>query len=197
MTANTIIVIGASAGGVLALRTLIGRFDPSWPVAAFITIHTGRNRNLMPDIVTRSSPMHVTFAEHERPLSRGIYFAPPDRHLIIGPTSSLLSRGPTVNHTRPAIDPMFRSAAEHHGANVIGVLLTGYLYDGANGLYEIHRRGGTTIVQDPMTAEVPEIPRNALSLIKPDYVLPLTEIPKTIEQHLIQEEGVKEARRRP
>jgi two-component system chemotaxis response regulator CheB len=189
--ASTIIVIGTSAGGVLALRTLIERFDASWPVSVFITIHTGKNRSLMPDIINRSSSLHATFAEHEQPLNRGIYCAPPDRHLIIGPTATFLSAGPKENHTRPAIDPMFRSAAQHHGPNVIGVLLTGYLFDGVNGLYEIQRYGGTTIVQDPMTAEVPDIPKNALTRLKPDYVVPLADIPNVIEQHLNRKKGAR------
>jgi len=197
MTPNTIIVIGTSAGGVLALRTLIERFDANWPVSVFITIHTGKNRSLMPDILNQSSPARAAFAEHQKSFNRGIYFAPPDRHLIIGQSSTFLSAGPKENHTRPAIDPMFRSAAQHHGANVIGVLLTGYLCDGVNGLYDIQRSGGTTIVQDPISAEIPDIPRNALLRLKPDYVLPLTEIPNAIDQHLNQEEGVKGTRRRP
>ena len=95
-----------------------------------------------------------------------------------------LSAGPAENHTRPAIDPMFRSAARNHGSSVIGVLLTGYLYDGMNGLYDIHKAGGTTIVQDPVDAEVPDIPRNALARLQPNYVLPLMEIPDAIAERL-------------
>ena len=197
MIPNTIVVIGTSAGGVLALRTLVERFDPSWPVSVFITIHTGKNRSLMPEILNKSSPVHAAFAEHQKGFNRGVYFAPPDRHLIIGQSSTFLGAGPKENHTRPAIDPMFRSAAQHHGPDVIGILLTGYLFDGVNGLYEIQRFGGTTIVQDPMSAEIPDIPRNALLRLKPDYVVPLTDIPKVIEQHLNQEKGAKETRRRP
>jgi two-component system chemotaxis response regulator CheB len=192
MTANTIIAIGTSAGGVVALRTLVECFDASWPVSVFITIHVGKNRSLMPDILNHSSPMHTTFAEHQKMFSRGtIYVAPPDRHLIIGHTSMFLSPGPKENHTRPAIDPMFRSAAQHHGPKVIGVLLTGHLFDGVNGLYEVQQCGGTAIVQDPMDAEIPEMPRNALSRLKPDYVVPLTELPNVIEQLLNGKQGAK------
>src|SRR5690242_9979145 len=114
MTANTIVVIGTSAGGVLALGTLLERFDARWDVSVFITIHTGKNRSLMPDLVNGYSPLRASFAEHQKTFSRGIYFAPPDRHLIIGHTATFLSAGPKENHTRPAIDPMFRSAAKHH-----------------------------------------------------------------------------------
>jgi len=178
------VVIGASAGGVSALRRLISQFEADWPVSVFITIHTGRNVNVMPDILYPVSPLPVRFAEHNRPYGRGVYVAPPDRHLIVGSTATLLSTGPKENHTRPAIDPMFRTAARHHGSRVIGVLLTGHLYDGMNGLYEIQQSGGTTIVQDPADAEVPESPRNALTRLQPEYVVPLDEIPNVIAQEL-------------
>jgi two-component system chemotaxis response regulator CheB len=177
---SKIVVIGTSAGGVSALQRLLAGFHADWPVSVFITIHTGRHRSLMPAILNWRSSLRVEFAEHEIELRRGIYVAPPDRHLIIGQTTTLLSAGPKENHARPAIDAMFRSAARNHRANVIGVLLTGYLDDGVNGLHEVQKFGGTTIVQDPADAEVPEIPLNALNRLKPDYILPLTEIPKAI-----------------
>ena len=183
-SANTIIVIGTSAGGVVALRKLIAAFEPSWPVSVFITIHTGKHRNRMPDILNWDSRLPARFAAHQKSFGVGIYIAPPDRHLIVGHTATFLSNGPKENHTRPAIDPMFRSAARHHGSRVIGVLLTGYLYDGMNGLYDIDRAGGTTIVQDPVEAEVPEIPINALARVQPDHVLPLAEITDAIAERL-------------
>jgi two-component system chemotaxis response regulator CheB len=181
---NRIIVIGASAGGVIALRRLISQFAPEWPVAIFITLHTGKNRSVMPDILNWHSSLSACFAEHQKPFGRGIYIAPPDQHLLIGHDRTFLSSGPKENHTRPAIDPMFESAAHHHGSNVIGILLTGYLFDGMNGLFEVHRRGGTTIVQDPTDAEVPEIPLAALKRLQPDYVLPLADIPKAVAEQI-------------
>jgi two-component system chemotaxis response regulator CheB len=126
----------------------------------------------------------VQFAEHGKLFSRGIYVAPPDRHLLIGATRTYLSAGPKENHTRPAIDPMFRSAAANHGARVIGVLLTGHLQDGMYGLYDIHHHGGRTIVQHPDDAEVPEIPLNALRQLSPDHLLPVSKIPNAIAQQL-------------
>jgi two-component system chemotaxis response regulator CheB len=194
--ANTIVVIGASAGGVDALRRLVSQFAPEWPVSVFITLHTGKNPSLMPDILNlnRDSSLGACFAEDQKPFGRGIYIAPPDRHLLIGPTTTLLSAGPKENHTRPAIDPMFRSAAQHHGSRVIGILLTGYLFDGMNGLYDVHRHGGTTIVQDPTDAEVPDIPLNALARLRPDHVLPLAEIPNAIAERLRRQQRSKESR---
>ena len=191
---NTIIVIGASAGGVLALRRMLAKFETGWPVSVFITLHTGKHRSYMPDILNRDCPLPVRFAGHGETFGNGIYVAPPDRHLIIGDTTTSLSVGPTENHARPSIDPMFRSAARHHGRRVIGVLLTGRLSDGMNGLYEIQRRGGATIVQDPSDAEVPEIPMNALKRLNPDHVLPLTEIPKTIAHELDAQQRSKATR---
>jgi two-component system, chemotaxis family, protein-glutamate methylesterase/glutaminase len=192
---NTIVAVGASAGGVTALRRLVSGFDANWPVSVFITLHTGNNRNAFASILSWDSPLPVQFAEHGKPFSRAVYVAPPDRHLLIGPTDAFLSAGPKENHTRPAIDPMFRSAATNHGACVIGVLLTGYLQDGMNGLYDIHRHGGCTIVQDPADAEVPEIPRNALRRLRPDYVLPVSKITNAIAQQLETMEDAKVRRR--
>lgn len=145
----------------------------------------------MPDILNWQSSLHACFAEHNEPFGRGVYIAPPDRHLLIRHSTTILSSGPTENHTRPAIDPMFRSAAQHHGPRVIGILLTGYLFDGMNGLYDVHRHGGTTIVQDPMDAEVPDIPLNALARLRPDYVLPLAEIPTAVAEQLEQQRSME------
>jgi two-component system chemotaxis response regulator CheB len=184
LAASRIVVIGASAGGVTAVRCLISQFDPEWPLSIFITLHVGKNRSVMPDILNWHSSFRAGFAEHHKPFGRGVYVAPPDQHLIVGQNMTFLSSGPKENYARPAIDPMFRSAALHHGPNVIGILLTGYLFDGVNGLFDVHRHGGTTIVQDPADAAVPDIPLNALERLHPDYVLPLTEIPKAVAEHL-------------
>jgi two-component system chemotaxis response regulator CheB len=183
-TGYTIVVIGASAGGVTALRTLIGGFDANWPVSVFITLHIGIHRSTLPNILSWNSSLPVQFAEHGKPFSRVVYVAPPDRHLLIGATDMFLGAGPKENHARPAIDPMFRSAATHHGPRVIGVLLTGHMQDGMNGLYDIHRHGGRTIVQHPDDAEIPEIPLNALRRLSPDYLLPVAKIPNAIAQQL-------------
>jgi two-component system chemotaxis response regulator CheB len=192
-----ILVIGASAGGIAALTTLIGSFEVSWPVPVFITVHIGMKSNRLADILNWNCSLPVRFAEHDSGFRTGVYIAPADRHLIIGETRTFLSAGPKENHTRPAIDPMFRSAASHHGLRVIGVLLTGYLFDGMNGLHEIHKRGGTTIVQDPLDAEVPEMPRNALARLTPTYVLPLSKIRNAIAEQLELQEASIDWRRQP
>ena len=158
----------------------------------FITLHIGRNRTQLPAILNFFSKLPVQLASHGECFRRGIYIAPPDRHLLSN-GKTLLSEGPKENYCRPAIDPMFRSAAQSYGPNVTGVLLTGRLYDGMNGLFEIHRAGGCTIVQDPNDAEIPEIPLNAISRVQPDYILPLSEIPHGIAR-CIDVEGTRKRR---
>jgi len=171
-----IVVIGCSLGCVEALLNLLPSFDPQWPAAFFITLHTGPG-SILPDVLQRSCPLQVKHAEHQEPIRLGkVYVARPEHHLEIGPTEMALTRGPRENWCRPAIDPMFRSAAHAHGSRVIGVLMTGRLYDGANGLAIVHRCGGQTIVQDPNDATASEMPNAALDRIVPDHVVPLGEI---------------------
>ena len=104
-----IIVIGASAGGIAALTTLIGSFEPSWPASVFITVHIGRNFSRLADILHWNASLPVRFAKHGSNFRAGVCLAPADRHLTIGETKTFLSAGPKENHTRPGIDPMFRS----------------------------------------------------------------------------------------
>lgn len=107
---------------------------------------------------------------------RRIYVAPPDSHLLIERDLICLSHSPKVNYFRPAIDPLFRSAADTFGSRVIGVVLTGALHDGSAGLLAIKDRGGIGIVQDPREAKAPSMPRNAISIAKVDYILPVGRI---------------------
>jgi two-component system chemotaxis response regulator CheB len=166
---------------VTALRALAGAFDPRWQASIFITIHIGRRQSRLPELLRADCPLPVTHARDRELIERGhVYIAPPDRHLCVESMYIRLSHGPRENWTRPAIDPMFRSAAHNHAPALVGVLLTGHLSDGVNGLHEIHRRGCCTIVQDPDEAVSPEMPRNAVRRMTPDYVLPLRKIPAAI-----------------
>jgi len=179
--ADPIVVIGCSHGGVAALLELTRAFDPRWHTSIFITIHIGRRKSSLPQLLGRHSSMPVSHARDREPIHRGrVYVAPPDCHLCIEPSYMRLSHGPRENWTRPAIDPMFRSAAITHAPSLVGILLTGHLCDGVNGLETIHRRGGRTIVQDPADALSPEMPRNALNRIEPDFIPPLCAIPRAI-----------------
>jgi two-component system chemotaxis response regulator CheB len=188
---DRIVVIGCSYGCVEALLRVLPEFDPLWPAAFFITLHTGQF-SILPEVLQRRCALPVRHAEDREPIRRGVVFvAPPDRHLLIGPGAISLSPGPKENWTRPAIDPMFRSAAHAHRSRVVGVLLTGLLNDGANGLAVVQRCGGQTIVQDPDDAAACDMPTAALEQIAPHFVVPLREVGAAIGLCLgvVQEEA--------
>jgi len=179
------IVIGCSHGCVQALLELVSEFDPAWHASIFITLHVG-SYSVLPEVLSKRSQMPIKHAEHGEAIRSGaIYIAPPDHHMCIGKHRVSLSRGPRENWCRPAIDPMFRSAAEAHGASLIGLLMTGMLYDGASGLLDVHRHGGITIVQDPDDAVGSEMPMSALKIFTPDFVVPLREIGALIGDILV------------
>ena len=174
-------MIGCSHGCVEDLLLLAQSFDAQWPAAIFITLHIGRRPSRLAEILRPRSPMPVQTTAEGTPIAAGnVYIAPPDHHLCICARDMRLSRGPRINWTRPAIDPMFRSAAEVHGPAVIGVIMSGLLNDGTAGLLEVHRRGGQTIVQDPRDAEAGQMPANALGAVDADHVVALHAIPKTM-----------------
>lgn len=148
----------------------------------FIVVHLGSSgRSVLADLLDRSSTLPAKFAEDGEIPERGrIYLAPPDRHLLIIGERLRLGNGPHENRTRPAIDPLFRSAALCCGPRSIGIVLTGYLNDGASGLHAIKRCGGIAVVQDPADAAVPDMPQNALRLVAADHVVPLAAIPELV-----------------
>src|SRR5262245_33600478 len=144
-----VVVIGASTGGVEAIGHLLSQLPPDMPAAFFVTLHIGPYRSILPDIIGQHG-FHARHPAHGARISRGnVLVAPPDHHLVLLKGSVVLSRGPRENWARPAIDPMFRSAARAYGGRVVGVILTGNLNDGTLGLQAIKRRGGFAIVQDP------------------------------------------------
>jgi two-component system chemotaxis response regulator CheB len=106
-----------------------------------------------------------------------IYVAPPDHHMLVMDMTIRLSRGAREHHTRPAVDPLFRSAALAHGSDVVGVVLTGHLDDGTVGLQEIKKHGGIAVVQDPEEAAAPSMPRSALRYVEVDHCVPLPLMP--------------------
>ncbi len=170
-----IIVAGASMGGVESFRKLAGQLPAHFPGTVFLVLHTSpEGPGRLPAILARAGPLPAARAEHDRPYQPGhIYVAPPDRHLLLRDGRMLLSRGPKENRTRPAIDPLFRSAAVACGSRVVGVLLSGYLDDGVAGLAAIKRCGGVAVVQDPDDTLYPDMPRNALRALAVDHCLPL------------------------
>ena len=192
---SRIVVMGASQGGVEALRLLVRELPADFPAPVLVVLHVGTAPSVLPSLLHRHGGLSASHALDGEALQPGhILVAPPDRHMRVLDGHVELTRGPRENWARPAVDPLFRSAAEIYGADVIGVVLTGGLNDGASGLWEIKRRGGIAVVQDPADAEAPSMPQSALDNVQVDFCLPLAEIPRTLDR-LAREQAP--ARRRP
>ncbi len=191
MPGHDIIVIGASAGGVEALVKLAGQLPADLPASIFIVLHIpAQSPSLLPDILSRSGRLEAVHPQNGESIAPGrIYIAPPDHHLIVTRGHVRVIRGPKENRHRPAIDPLFRSAALAYGPQVVGVVLTGALDDGTAGLYAIKRRGGIAIVQDPHEALYPSMPMSALEHINVDYCLSLSAIGPRLERLAHQQAG--------
>jgi two-component system chemotaxis response regulator CheB len=170
-----IIVIGASAGGVEGLTRLVGGLAPDIGAALFVTLHFPPNStSALPRILTRAGDLPAMHASDGQEIEEGkIYLARPDHHLLIFRDHVRLYRGPRENGNRPAVDPMFRSAAIAYGPRVTGVVLSGNLDDGTSGLLAIKRRGGTAVVQDPEDAMFPAMPQSAIEHVAIDHVVKL------------------------
>lgn len=174
---RSIVVIGASAGGIQALLDVVAGIPENSGVSVFVVVHVGSVRSKLPTLLTRVGPFEATHAEDGEPIRAGhVYVAPSDVHMLVRERHIELSHGPRENHSRPAVDPLFRSAAEAHGSRVTGVILSGALSDGAAGLLMIRNCGGRVIVQDPDEAVVVGMPQSALRMVAADHVLPAAEI---------------------
>lgn len=181
MARSSIIVVGASAGGVDALRFLAAALPENLQAPVLVVLHIGAHRSQLPALLNAAGPLLAKHAEVGDAIHPGrIYVAPPDRHMIVADGRLRLLRGPKENCSRPAIDPLFRSVAENYGPAAVGLILTGNLNDGTLGLFEIKRRGGTAIVQHPNDAAYPEMPRSATDHVVLDYCVPLAEIPRLL-----------------
>jgi len=168
-----IVVIGGSAGAIKALRTLVARFPADLAASIFVAIHIPVDfPSILPKILDSSSYLQAMHPTDKQPIQNGIiYVAPPDFHLLVEKGCVGLSRGARENRHRPAIDPLFRSAARAYGTRVVGVLLSGELDDGSAGLMAIKMRRGLTVVQDPAEAVSPEMPSRAIQYSAPDHIL--------------------------
>lgn len=173
-----IVVIGASAGGVEALRELVGALPADLPAAIFVVLHLApTGPSVLPAILQRAGTLPAVHPVHgERILPGRIYVAPPDRHMLLHAGRITLTVGPRENRSRPAIDPLFRSAALEFGERVVGIVLSGSLDDGTAGLRAISERGGLTIVQDPAEATHPMMPKSALDAVTVNHCLKILDI---------------------
>jgi hypothetical protein len=154
MSATRRIVIGASAGGIEAVRTLVAGLPDTFSAPICIVVHTAPGSpGIMAEILGRDTRLPVSFARDGCRLQAGhISLAPPDEHLLLEPGRVRVTKGPSEHRFRPAIDPLFRSAAQVFGPAAIGVVLTGNLDDGTAGLWMIKKLGGIAVVQDPQEA---------------------------------------------
>ena len=191
MTTKDIIVIGSSAGGVDALCRLCAALPADLPATVLVAQHLSPSaRSLLPQLLDRAGPLPVLTPVDGQPIERGhIYVAGPDHHLLLRPGKVLVRRGPYENRTRPAINPLFRSAALAYGSRVVGVVLTGLLDDGTDGLIAIKAAGGTSVVQDPDDAEWPSMPRNAVKRDHVDLVVPLRELASRLAEITMEDAG--------
>ncbi|MFZ0629824.1 MAG: chemotaxis protein CheB [Acidobacteriaceae bacterium] len=178
MRHRDLIVIGASAGGIEAVQRLMGELPGDLGAAVLVVLHTsGRSMGLLPQILGRSSQLPSSHPEDGERMRKGhVYVASPDFHLLVEDGRLRVLQGPRENLHRPAVDPLFRSAAVAAGNRVIGVVLTGLLDDGTSGLMVVKAHGGAAIVQDPETALFLAMPRSALEQVPDATVLPLEKI---------------------
>src|SRR5215210_7981582 len=174
-----LIVIGASAGGVEALQRVVRDLPASLPAAIVIVLHVPTTAiSRLPDILTRAGALPARHVTSTMSLERStIYVAPPDRHVVCSDHQLSLVEGPRENGVRPAVDPLFRSAARMFGERAIGVILSGTLDDGTAGAAAIHAHGGITIAQDPDDAICPGMPTSVIETGHVDYVAAADEIP--------------------
>lgn len=172
-----VIVMGASAGGVNAILELAPALPRDFPAPILFVQHIGAHPSELWKLVSARGPNPaVAASEGDEPRPGTIYIAPPDQHMLLDGPVIPLSRGPKEHHARPAIDPLFRSAALHYGPRAIGVVLTGMLDDGSAGLRAIKDCGGTAVVQAPADAHAPSMPRSALACVDADHVVPLASL---------------------
>lgn len=181
MLGRDIIVIGASSGGISALSELLAGLPRDLNAGVFVVLHIGAYHGRLAQTLGRSSKLPVSEAVNGEEIKNGhVYVAAPDHHLILTAKQITLNHGPKENFTRPAIDPLFRSAALSFGNRVVGVVLTGGQSDGAAGLLNIKDHGGIAIVQDPAEAYASGMPRNALERVEVDHCCLLSEIPRIL-----------------
>jgi two-component system chemotaxis response regulator CheB len=176
------IVIGASAGGVETLTGLFASLPADLPAVVAVVLHRSPvHESRLTAVLGRRARLPVVEPQDGQALRLGtIYAGPRDEHMLIERGRIRLSRGPKEHRTRPAIDPLFRSAADAYGERTVGVLLTGAGGDGVRGLIAVKAAGGISLVQDPEEAPYPSMPRSAIANDDVDAVLPIDGLARVI-----------------
>ena len=194
MATRDIIVIGASAGGVETIGTLVKLLPKDLAAAVFLVIHVPQGAvSILPQLLSRARTLPALHPKDKEQIQHGrIYIAPPDNHLLVKRGYLRLVRGPKENRRRPSVDPLFRTAARSYGNRVVAIVLTGNLDDGTAGLVAVKEQGGIAIVQDPSEALYPGMPTSAIEGVDVDYVLPVSEIASLLVR--LTQERVDETR---
>lgn len=184
--ATTVVVIGGSAGSLSVLRGILATFPAALEAAVLVTVHTApEGPGHTVEVLQRATSLHVAYPFGLEPLRNGcVYVAPPDHHLQITRHCAEATRDAEEHHTRPAVDVLFRSAAMDYDRHVIAILLSGSGADGAAGLLAVRARGGVVIVQAPEDAAFDVMPRRAIGVITPDYILPAAGIAAAVQRLL-------------
>ncbi|HEX6741642.1 MAG TPA: chemotaxis protein CheB [Sphingomicrobium sp.] len=186
-----IVVIGGSAGSHSVLRQIIADLPADLPASVFIATHVPTNHpGYLADSLAKAGALRVIQAIDGQPIERGCaYVAAPDHHLLVVDGTVRLGNGPRENMTRPAIDPLFRSAALSYGSRTVGVVLSGRMNDGASGLTAIKACGGTAIVQHPLDAESDQMPLAALESVDADRVAAASDLGRAISETVAEDAG--------
>jgi two-component system chemotaxis response regulator CheB len=181
-TGPPVIVVGASAGGVDALKTVVAGLPAELPAAVLVVLHLAPGGpSVLPRILDRYTDLTVVVAEDGQTVCSGtVYVCPPNHHLELDGPVLRLTTHPPEGHHRPSIDRLFRSAAANGAAQAVGVVLSGCLHDGAAGLAALVAAGGSAVVQDPRTAEYPDMPASALVAVPSAESVPLHEVAATL-----------------
>jgi two-component system chemotaxis response regulator CheB len=182
MTPPHVVVVGSSAGGLRALELVLGALPATFPIPIVAVQHRAKeSSDAYAEVIGKATKLPVIDAEDNVPLDApGVYVGPPDYHVLIEPGRLALSVDEPVGYSRPSIDVLFESAADAYGAGVVAVLLTGANRDGARGLARIKEAGGYAIVQDPHTADSPEMPAAGIAEAPVDRIVPLVEIAREL-----------------
>jgi two-component system chemotaxis response regulator CheB len=178
-----LLAIGGSAGSLQVVLSVLTAIGNSFPFPVLVVLHrNGFFESSLEDLFSARTGLSIKEVEEKEPLLDGtVYLCPADYHVLLETDRSFsLDYSERVHFSRPSIDVTFRSAADVYGAGLMGLLLSGGNVDGAEGMQYVKDRGGVTIVQDPATADVPYMPQQAITRMRPDHILPTAEIPAFI-----------------